>query len=80
MTAIYKSEQIGYTRLKDRVISTIRMPQIYDGYAYETMMYDPVTGEFDDYQQRYATEEGAIRGHIEAVAFNVGYEVELTNE
>ena len=76
MTDTYKSDQIGYTKLKDRVISTIKLPYPHGEYRYETMMYDPITGEFDDYQQRYMTEDGAMIGHAEAVAFIVGYDKE----
>lgn len=76
MTNNYESTQIGYTKLKDRVISTIKLPFPHGKYLYETMMYDPITGDFDDYQRRYTTEKGAILGHAEAVAFIVGYDKE----
>ena len=77
MTDNYKSDQIAYSRLKDRVISTIKLPFAHGIYEYETMMYDPVSGKFDDFQKRYITEDDAIAGHIDAIAFIIGYEVKL---
>lgn len=74
MNDILKSNQIAYTKLNDRVISTVELPFAHGKYMYETMMYEPVSGEFDDYQQRYVTKAEALLGHIDAVAFIIGYE------
>lgn len=72
MSDAYKSDQIGYTKIKDTVISTIKLPIAHGNYMYETMTYDAVTGKFSDYQQRYKTEDNAILGHIDAVVFVIG--------
>lgn len=69
MTDNYKSNQIAYTRIKNKVVSTIKLPVVYSFYDYETMIYDPITGEFDDYQERHVTEESAIFGHIDAIRY-----------
>ena len=63
---LLKPGQIAITKLKNKVISTIQLPYPEGKYKYETMMYDPETNEFDDYQQRYTTEEMALSGHIAA--------------
>lgn len=76
MTDTYKSSQIAYTCVLGKVISTIKLPDIYEVVGYETMMYDKDTGIFDDYQQRYVTEEEAIKGHMETIAFMLGYDKE----
>lgn len=77
MTDPYKSTQIAYTCIRGTVVSTIELPNVYDIVRYETMMYDKDTGIFDDYQQRYVTEEGAIKGHMETIAFMLGYNKEI---
>lgn len=77
MTDTYKSSQIAYTCINGTVVSTIKLPVPYNKYAYETMMYNKDTGIFDDYQQRYLTEESAIKGHMEAIAFMIGYDKEI---
>lgn len=68
-----KSDQIGYTKIKDTVVSTIKLPMAHGDYMYETMTYDAVTGKFSDYQQRYKTEGNAVLGHVEAVIFITDY-------
>lgn len=73
MTDTYKSDQIGYTKIKDTVVSTIKLPMAHGDYMYETMTYDAVTGKFSDYQQRYKSEENAVLGHVEAVIFITDY-------
>lgn len=71
MTHPYESKQIAYTCIGGKVVSTIKLPEIYEVVKYETMMYDKDTGFFDDYQERYATEEEAIRGHIKTIQFYI---------
>lgn len=79
MNDVLKSNQIAYTKLNDRIISTVKLPFAHGIYMYETMMYHPVSGEFDDYQQRYINEDDALLGHIDAVAFIIGYEEKVDN-
>ena len=77
-TGDYISSQVAYTCIHGTVISTVKLPEAYNRYAYETMMYNKDTGIFNDYQQRYLTEEDAIKGHMETIAFMVGYDKETT--
>ena len=69
-----KDNRVAYSETKNYSISTVYLGinHRYDGklppYIFETLVFaDDDTLPWDDYMQRYSTEEEAILGHLEVL-------------
>ena len=65
------------TYVQSKMISTVNLPESYDGLnlgSFETMIQG-YKGEWEDYSERYDTEEEAVEGHMRAIQYVLGLEV-----
>ena len=66
------------TYVQSKMISTVNLPSSYDGMklgSFETMIQG-YKGEWEDYSERYDTEEEAVKGHVRAIQYVMGLAVD----
>ena len=70
------------TYVQSKMISTVNLPESYDGMnlgSFETMIQG-YKGEWEDYSERYDTEEEAVKGHMRAIQHVMGLAVDVKDE